>query len=193
MREKFFKNLANILTALRLVAIVPILILIYARGNHHFLYALATFCVAMPTDFLDGYVARKLHQTSAFGQFFDPLVDKTVIYACLFALFQFHVYAAYILFPMFLRDFLVDGLRNYYAKQGRVLPANFSGKAKFTCQALSIIAGLWFLQIGSPVGSVYAFLPNLALAGGLIVSFWGIPILFKAATLPRPDNDSQRA
>lgn len=189
MRQKLCNNLANILTVLRLAAIIPILILIYAPGDDHFLYALLTFCVAMPTDFLDGYVARKLHQTSAFGQFFDPLVDKTVIYVCLFALFQFHVYAAYILFPMFLRDFLVDGLRNFYARQGRVLPANFSGKAKFICQTFSIIAGLWYLQIGSPCGSVYAWLPNFALACGFVVSLWGIPILFRAATFPPPASD----
>lgn len=189
MKEKLFNNLANILTGLRLAAIVPILILIYASGDHHFFYALLTFCVVMPTDFLDGYVARKLHQTSAFGQFFDPLVDKTVMYACLFALFQFHVYAAYILFPMFLRDFLVDGLRNFYAKQGRVLPANFSGKAKFTCQTIAVIAGLWYLHLGSPAGTVYAFLPNFALACGFIVSLWGISILFKAATTSRPETE----
>lgn len=182
MKTFLSKNIANLLTVTRLVMVLPILLLLYLPGERRFLYALLLFGVAMPTDALDGYLARKLHQTSEFGKFFDPLSDKIVIMVMLFSLFYFRVYQPYVIFPMFLRDSLVDGLRNYAAKTGRVLPANFSGKTKFTLQTLSIVAGLWHLHLHVPAASPFLILANLLLAGAFLVSLWGLPILYSAHT-----------
>ncbi len=144
--------------------------------QRRFLFAIVVFAVIIPTDALDGFLARRWRQTSELGRFLDPLCDKTLMYALLFALFDFEVYAPYVIFPMFLRDSLVDGLRNYMAKQGRVIPANFFGKAKFLLQTVSIFAGLLHLHAGADSG--YGLLANLTLGGAFLVSLLGLPILY---------------
>lgn len=180
MKAWFVKNIANLLTLLRLLAVIPILLLLYSSVANRFLYALIVFCLAIPTDALDGFLARKLNQTSELGRFLDPLCDKTLIYVMLFSLFKLDVYAWYIIFPMFLRDILVDGLRNYMAKTGQVIPANISGKIKFLFQTLSVIFGLLYLHLGAQTLPFYAAVPDITLACAFLLSLGGIPLLCRA-------------
>jgi CDP-diacylglycerol---glycerol-3-phosphate 3-phosphatidyltransferase len=182
MKQLFVKHAANSLTLLRLVSTVPILCLLYSSLDHKFGYALLIFGLVIPTDFLDGVVARALHQASEFGGFLDALSDKIIIYALLFSLFKFEVYTASAIFPMFIRDILVDGLRNYYARGGHVLPANIAGKAKFGLQSLSIITGLLYLHFEIPAHLWYAAVPNITLVCAFAVSLGGLPLLYKVMT-----------
>lgn len=179
------KHLPNALTLARLIAVVPLLVLLYTPLKSRFLLAGVVFAAIIPTDALDGFLARRWGQTSELGKFLDPLCDKTLMYALLFALFGFGVYAPAVIFPMFLRDSLVDGLRNYMAKQGRIIPANFSGKTKFVLQTVSIFAGLLHLHVSVGTVSGYRLLANLALAGAFFVSLLGLPILYGNA---RPET-----
>jgi CDP-diacylglycerol--glycerol-3-phosphate 3-phosphatidyltransferase len=172
------KHIANLLTLARLVAVLPLLLLLYSHLEDRFFYALILFCAIIPTDTLDGYLARKLGQTSELGRFLDPLCDKTLVYALLFSLFKFEIYTPYTIFPMFFRDILVDGLRNYMVKIGRVLPANFSGKTKFTLQTVSIIMGLLHLQINGQTPSWLATLSNLILGVAFLVSLLALPVFY---------------
>lgn len=175
------KHLANALTLSRLLAVIPLLLLLYSTWSNRFLWSLIVFGAVIPTDALDGYLARKWQQTSDLGQFLDPLCDKTLMYVLLFALFDCDVYAPYVIFPMFLRDILVDGLRNYMAKQGRVIPANFSGKTKFLLQTVSIFAGLLYLHTNPHAAPGYRILANMTLAGAFLISLPGLPILYRNA------------
>lgn len=69
-------NVPNVLTMLRL-ALIPVFVVLYVR--HKPKWALAVFLAASFTDFLDGYLARKNHQITAFGKLMDPLADKVMV------------------------------------------------------------------------------------------------------------------
>ena len=77
--EKYFTdiwNVPNVLTMLRL-ALIPVFVALFAAG--HDKLALLTFLAASFTDFLDGYLARKHNQITAFGKLMDPLADKVMV------------------------------------------------------------------------------------------------------------------
>ena len=76
-------NIPNLITLLSFVLVIPISISIY-KGNHFF--ALSLFIVAGLSDWLDGYLSRRFHWESEFGQIADPLADKFLIIATLLAL-----------------------------------------------------------------------------------------------------------
>ncbi len=76
-------NLANALTALRIV-LAPIFLVLYVQGEQ--LRALAAFAAAAVTDLLDGLVARALHQQTRLGAFLDPIADKFLAACALVAL-----------------------------------------------------------------------------------------------------------
>ena len=73
-------NVPNVLTMLRL-ALIPVFVAVFAAG--HDKLALLTFVIASLTDLLDGYLARKNHQITAFGKLMDPLADKLMVVTAL--------------------------------------------------------------------------------------------------------------
>lgn len=73
-------NVPNVLTMLRL-ALIPVFVALFATGHRKL--ALLTFLVASLTDLLDGYLARKNHQVTAFGKLMDPLADKVMVVTAL--------------------------------------------------------------------------------------------------------------
>ena len=73
-------NVPNVLTMLRLV-LIPVFVALYCTGHEK--WALITFLVASFTDFLDGYLARKHNQITAFGKLMDPLADKVMVVTAL--------------------------------------------------------------------------------------------------------------
>ena len=82
MKEKIQKlftnvwNIPNVLTMIRLILIPVFMVLFF---NNQKMAALAVFCIASFTDFLDGFLARKLNQITDFGKLFDPLADKLMV------------------------------------------------------------------------------------------------------------------
>ena len=79
-------NIPNILTLIR-VALIPIFILLFYMPFHwSYLAAAVVFTLASITDWLDGYLARKLQQSTPFGAFLDPVADKLLVCACLVVL-----------------------------------------------------------------------------------------------------------
>src|SRR5574339_21714 len=72
-------NVPNILTLLR-IALIPVFVLFYYLPNHwSYLAATLVFALAAANDWLDGYLARRLGETSAFGAFLDPVADKLMV------------------------------------------------------------------------------------------------------------------
>ena len=69
-------NVPNVLTMIR-IALIPVFVVLYVNGQQK--AALAVFLAASFTDYLDGYLARKLNQITAFGKLMDPLADKIMV------------------------------------------------------------------------------------------------------------------
>jgi CDP-diacylglycerol--glycerol-3-phosphate 3-phosphatidyltransferase len=69
-------NIPNVLTIIRMI-LIPVFVILFF--NNQKMAALAVFCIASFTDFLDGFLARKLNQVTDFGKLFDPLADKLMV------------------------------------------------------------------------------------------------------------------
>ena len=102
------------------------------------------FLIASLTDFLDGYIARKLNLVTDFGKLMDPLVDKILTSAVFIILSKEDMIPAWITITIISREFLVTGLRLLASNQGKVLSADSLGKWKTTSQ---IIVASYFLTI----------------------------------------------
>ncbi len=137
-------NLPNKLTVCR-IALVPFFVLFMLIPDSVMPYnvtkwiALALFCVASITDFLDGKIARSQNLVTDFGKFMDPLADKlltTSAFICLVA--QNRIYA-WIVIIIIAREFAITGFRTLAADNGRVIAASYWGKFKTTFQMIAII------------------------------------------------------
>lgn len=160
-------NLPNKLTIIRIILIIPIIILFsiftwyvitfenseFKNVNLHsssqyFLYTIAIiFIISMVTDFLDGYFARKNNQITIFGKLFDPLADKITITITLIFLSYFQYTYIYILIFMIIRDLIVDGSRNIFAKNNLKIEASIYGKLKTLFQSIAIPIILFFIPV----------------------------------------------
>ena len=105
------------------------------------------FLIASLTDFLDGYIARKLNLVTDFGKLMDPLVDKILTSAVFIILSKEEMIPAWITITIISREFLVTGLRLLASNQGKVLSADSLGKWKTTSQI--IVASFFLIVLGS--------------------------------------------
>lgn len=138
-------NLPIFLTWLRIVAI-PLLIAVYylpepwLGGYQRDLSATLIFMAAGFTDWADGYLARKLNQTSAFGAFLDPVADKLMVAAALIVLVQLGRTDAIIASVIIGREITISALREWMAKIGaaKSVAVSMLGKIKTSAQMLAI-------------------------------------------------------
>jgi CDP-diacylglycerol--glycerol-3-phosphate 3-phosphatidyltransferase len=129
------------LTLARALA-VPIVVVLFAWDfpNHDY-WATAVFAVAMATDQVDGWLARRWDQTSAFGSLLDPIADKVLVMAALVMLIGEGVAPAWMVAAIVARELLVSGLRLAAIEKGVVIGARDLGKLKTWVQALAVIVG----------------------------------------------------
>lgn len=138
-------NLPILLTWLRIVAI-PLLIAVYylptswATLNERNMAATVIFVAAAITDWADGYLARKLDQTSAFGAFLDPVADKLMVAAALIVLVQLGRTDAIVAAIIIGREITISALREWMAHIGasRSVAVSMLGKIKTAAQMIAI-------------------------------------------------------
>ncbi len=104
------------------------------------LTATVIFVVAAVTDWLDGYLARSLNQTSAFGAFLDPVADKLMVAAALIMLVELDRTSTVVAFIIIGREITISALREWMAKVGasRSVAVSMIGKVKTTAQMTAI-------------------------------------------------------
>ena len=113
-------NIPNTLTLLRIL-LIPVLVLVfYLPFENHFLVAAGIFTFAAITDWVDGYLARKLGQMTAFGAFLDPVADKLMVSVALVLLVErfdtmFFTLAACVIIG---REIVISALREWMAELG---------------------------------------------------------------------------
>ena len=138
-------NLPILLTWLRIVAI-PLLIGVYylpqdwLSAAERDQWATSLFMAAAVTDWADGYLARRLNQTSAFGAFLDPVADKLMVAAALILLVQFGRADAIVAAIIIGREITISALREWMAKIGasRSVAVSMVGKIKTAAQMTAI-------------------------------------------------------
>jgi len=129
-------NFPTCLTLLRVFAVVPFVVL---SLNEHYLAALVIFILASLTDFLDGFLARKLGMITDVGAFLDPLADKMIVVSALLCLVATGLVPVWVVMIIVCRDFAVDGMRMVGARKGKTISASPIGKAKTAVQMTAIV------------------------------------------------------
>ena len=134
-------NLPNKLTVLRVITI-PFFVLFmltdFAGAASKYI-ALAIFCVASFTDYLDGHLARKNNLVTNFGKFMDPLADKLLVSAAMICLVEMGRLPAWIVIIIISREFIISGFRLIASDNGVVIAASYWGKFKTVFQMAMII------------------------------------------------------
>ena len=143
-------NIPNLLTWLRIL-LIPVFVSVFYLADHtmgiHFkdMISMAVFLLAAATDWLDGFLARKLDQYSAFGAFLDPVADKLMVAAALIVLVKLGRADAIISFIIIGREITISALREWMAKLGesKSIAVSMLGKIKTSFQMLAIILLLY--------------------------------------------------
>jgi len=132
------RYLPNILSLGRLLATIPLVVLILVNQPLTYLVATVVFVVSAMTDTLDGRIARRYHLVSRLGVFLDLTADKVFVSAALIALVQVALVPAWITIVIVAREFLVSGVRSLAAAEGLVIPAGRLGKQKTLLTLLAL-------------------------------------------------------
>ncbi|HEX2831099.1 MAG TPA: CDP-diacylglycerol--glycerol-3-phosphate 3-phosphatidyltransferase [Burkholderiales bacterium] len=166
-------NLPNLLTWARIL-LIPLFVGIFyfdkswVSAPNQNLVATVIFTAAAITDWLDGWLARKLNQTSAFGAFLDPVADKVMVAAALIVLVHLGRVHAVVALIIIGREITISALREWMAKIGEAksVAVSMLGKIKTVSQMVAIPMLLYYDPIG-------AFDPQ----------YWGTWLVYIAAVL----------
>lgn len=175
-------NIPNILTLLRIV-LIPIFVLVFylpVRWGHA--AAAGIFAFAAITDWLDGYIARTFKQTSALGEFLDPVADKLiVVVALVFIVGESRL--PYLAIPAAVivgREIVISALREWMAELGKraSVAVTFIGKFKTAVQMLALVLLLAY-QPG--VNPWLGLLGYILLCAAAILTLWSMVMYLKTA------------
>ena len=162
-------NIPNLLTWLRIL-LIPVFVSVFYLSDNTLgphlknLISTSVFLLAAITDWLDGYLARKLNQYSAFGAFLDPVADKLMVAAALIVLVKLGRADAIIAFIIIGREITISALREWMAQLGesRSVAVSMLGKLKTTFQMVAVLLLLYhdnFLGVDcQTVGSLLLYL-----------------------------------
>ncbi|MEY2393312.1 CDP-diacylglycerol--glycerol-3-phosphate 3-phosphatidyltransferase [Wolbachia endosymbiont of Tettigetta isshikii] len=139
----FKKNLPNLLTISRALAVPAIILSFYIENKYANLITISIFIFACITDFFDGYLARAWKVQSKFGRLFDPIADKLIVVSTIMMLVYKHKVNDYTIIPSVVivcREILVSGLREFLIAINVSLPVSKAGKIKTFLQMLAVVS-----------------------------------------------------
>jgi CDP-diacylglycerol--glycerol-3-phosphate 3-phosphatidyltransferase len=178
-------TIPNIITMVR-VLLIPVFVGVYFldwKWAHQ--AGAVIFWFAAITDWCDGYLARKLNQTTAFGAFLDPVADKLIVAAAL--LLITHSYQTpWITVPAILlmsREIYISALREWMGQQGKqdLVKVSFIGKSKTMAQMLALIGLLSEMEYFMGIQIYWVSLGYILLYFAAVLSFWSMVVYTKAA------------
>lgn len=149
-------NAPNILTMTRIAAIPLLAVLLSSPSKSNGFWAAAVFALASITDWLDGYLARRMGIVTVFGKFLDPIADKLIVMAALIMILPFGRVPAWMVLLILGREIIITGLRGIASSEGIIIQASDLGKFKTIFQIVAILGLLlhydynWFFSIQHP-------------------------------------------
>lgn len=150
-------NLPNKITLSRIGLTFLFMIFLFSKGFTFKCLALATFIIAVFSDYLDGFLAQKYNITSDFGKLMDPIADKILTLSAFLAFVEMKLVPAWIVVIIIMRELVITGLRITALKNKEVLPAGMSGKHKTASQMISIFVILTFIIFKEAGVRVFGF------------------------------------
>lgn len=179
---KFAVGIPNILTTLRIVLIPVLVVVYYLPFSWHFLAASGIFMLAAFTDWLDGYLARRLQQMTAFGRFLDPVADKLVVAVALVMLVESHA-STWLTIPALVivgREIVVSALREWMAEMGKqaTVAVSYVGKVKTAFQMISLTV---LLASGPNMGEPLVIIGYTLLYAAAGLTIWSMYLYLRIA------------
>jgi CDP-diacylglycerol---glycerol-3-phosphate 3-phosphatidyltransferase len=138
-------TLPNRLSIIRILSIPIIIFLITTQDPTLLFVSCIIFVIAGITDGLDGYLARKLSLKTRLGLYLDPMADKLLVSSVLIALTYYRFVPLWVTLILVGREFLINGLRAFYAMEGIAVYPSFAGKLKTALQLIGISCILFAL------------------------------------------------
>ncbi|WP_158770234.1 CDP-diacylglycerol--glycerol-3-phosphate 3-phosphatidyltransferase [Paraglaciecola sp. L1A13] len=171
-------TIPNIITLIR-VLLIPIFVAVYFldwKWAHQ--AAAFIFWFAAITDWFDGYLARKLEQSTAFGAFLDPVADKLIVATALLLITDTYA-TAWITVPAILllaREVYISALREWMGQKGLqdTVKVSFMGKAKTMAQMLALIGLLSEMQYFMGIPIYWVTLGYILLYFAAVLSLWSM-------------------
>ncbi len=136
-------SVPNLVTVVRIAAIPAFLLYAYYESRFNSFLAALIYAAVAATDFLDGWLARRLDMVTVIGKFLDPLADKLIAMSALVMLVHLGRVGAWVVILILAREFAVTGLRTIAMSEGIVIAAGQEGKYKTAIQ----LAGIVFLLL----------------------------------------------
>ncbi|RMJ01938.1 CDP-diacylglycerol--glycerol-3-phosphate 3-phosphatidyltransferase [Marinobacter litoralis] len=173
-------NLPNLITLSRIVMIPVFVVVFYLPASWSYMASAAIFALAGITDWLDGYLARRLNQSTPFGAFLDPVADKLMVAVALAVLIE--EYSAVLLtIPATIiigREIVISALREWMAEIGSrgSVAVSYIGKIKTTAQIAAIVGLLAF-----PPGNLLADIAVGLLYLAAVLTLWSMYLYLHAA------------
>jgi len=185
-------NIPNLLTLLRILLIPVFVVCFFLPMEWGRSMAAGVFMVAALTDWLDGYLARKWNQLSAFGAFLDPVADKLMVAAALLLLVQADP-SPWLVLPALVivsREITISALREWMAELGERASVAVStmGKVKTTAQMGAITLMIYQQELYNLPTYLIGY---VLLYVAAVLTFWSMVIYIKAAW-PSLINDSSQ-
>ncbi len=175
-------NVPNFLTLIRIILVPFLVIFYYLPFSWSFQVCAGIFAVAAATDWFDGYLARRLNQTTPFGAFFDPVADKIMVAVALCLLVD-EFRASWMTIPaavIICREIVISALREWMAELGKrtSVAVSMVGKAKTMAQMMAITL---LLFSPSPINSWIGYTGLALLYISAVLTLWSMFIYLKAA------------
>ncbi|SET27643.1 CDP-diacylglycerol--glycerol-3-phosphate 3-phosphatidyltransferase [Thalassotalea agarivorans] len=184
-------TIPNQITVFRIILIPVFVVIFYLPISWNQFGAFAVFWLASVSDGLDGYLARRLNQSSPFGAFIDPVADKLMV-VCSLVMISEHYGQWYVTVPAAIiisREILVSALREFMSSRGvrDVIAVSNMGKWKTACQMLGIMGLIWYPDYDVPL--VLFDFPHIILnvaawifyAVATVLTIWSLISYLKAA------------
>ena len=171
LRKSAVFNLPNRITLSRLLLAIVFFVLL---SHRYFNVALAIFLVAVVTDWLDGYLARKWDLSTDLGRIVDPFVDKVIICGAfiIFIHIAKDVITPWMVIVIVAREFFVSSIRGFSESKGVKFASNIWGKTKMFIQSWTICALILY----------YAYFENIGWAEYMVGVFMWITIVVTVAS-----------
>jgi len=175
-------TLPNLLTLTRILLIPLFVICFYLPYGWSNWGAAAIFALAGFTDWLDGYLARKLEQTTAFGAFLDPVADKLMVTTALVLLAAVHTSPWFVLPAVIIvgREIVISALREWMAELGKraSVAVSYIGKVKTMAQITAIVG---FLAAGREESGLLLNAAYLLIYAASVLTLWSMWAYLRAA------------
>lgn len=175
------------------ISLIPVLVIVfYVPFENHLLVAAAIFAGAAITDWIDGYLARRLGQMTAFGAFLDPVADKLMVAVALVLLVERHDTLLFTLAACVIigREIVISALREWMAELGErtSVAVSYVGKVKTAFQMVAI-TGLLAIDPVTDESWLLA-LCYLVLYVAAVLTLWSMVIYLKAAWIVMKQKDN---